>query len=127
MTRTQLHRSIAARTGEPISVIRRLGFRMLAEPDEEPVAEEIRLVVHCPFCGEQVPYPGRTRDGSHALAECHACDVYFDVQDRDVLPASSPAVIGPPALHPGLIDSIALVISVSFLSSSRFVPIHQES
>jgi hypothetical protein len=95
MTRTQLNRSIAARTGEPLSVIRRLGFRLLVEPDDEPVAEEIRLVVPCPFCGEQVPYPGRTRDGSNALAECHGCDIYFDVRDRDVYPASSRAAVSP--------------------------------
>jgi hypothetical protein len=44
MTRTQLNRSIAARTGESLSVIRSLGFRLLVEPLEEPVTEEIRLV-----------------------------------------------------------------------------------
>jgi hypothetical protein len=91
MTRTQLNRSIAARTGEPLSAIRRLGFRLLVEPLEEPVTEEIRLVVHCPFCTGQVPYPGRTRDGSTALAECLGCDVYFEFADRDVFPASSRA------------------------------------
>ena len=96
MTRTQLNRSIAARTGEPLSVIRRLGFRLLVEPSEEPVAEEIRLVVHCPFCSGQVPYPGRSRDGSNALAECHGCDVYFEFHDRDVFPASSRAAVSPP-------------------------------
>ena len=92
MTRTQLHRSIAARTGESLSVIRRLGFRLLVEPLEEPVTEEIRLVVHCPFCSGQVPYPGRSGDGSTALAECHGCDVYFEFEDRDVFPASSRTV-----------------------------------
>jgi hypothetical protein len=95
MTRSQLNHSIAARTGEPLSVIRRLGFRLLVEPDEEPVAEEVRLVVPCPFCGDQVPYPGRTRDGSHALAECQGCDIYFDVQDHDVFPAISRAAVSP--------------------------------
>ncbi len=95
MTRTQLDRSIAARTGEPLSVIRRLGFRLLVEPSEEPVAEEIRLVVHCPFCNGQVPYPGRSRDGSNALAECLGCDVYFGFHDRDVFPASSRAALRP--------------------------------
>ena len=89
MTRTQLNRSIAARTGEPLSEIRRLGFRLLVEPREEPVAGEIRLVVHCPFCRQQVPYPGRTGDGSNALAECHGCDVYFEFEDRHVFPATS--------------------------------------
>ncbi len=95
MTRTQLIRSIAARTGEPLSVIRRLGFRLLVEPSEEPVAEEIRLVVHCPFCSGQVSYPGRSRDGSNALAECHGCDVYFEFEDRDVFPASSRTAVSP--------------------------------
>jgi hypothetical protein len=92
MTRTQLNRSIAARTGEPLSVIRSLGFRLLVEPNEEPVAEEIRLVVHCPFCSGQVPYPGRAGDGSNVLAECCGCDVYFEFADRDVFPASSRTV-----------------------------------
>jgi hypothetical protein len=33
-----------------------------------------------------VPYPGRARDGSPALAECPnpTCDVYFDYDDKDV-------------------------------------------
>ncbi len=93
MTRTQLNSRIAARTGESVSVIRRLGFQLKSQPCEEPVTEEIRLVVHCPFCGDQVPYPGRTHDGSNALAECHGCDVYFDFQDRDVFPASSRAAM----------------------------------
>jgi hypothetical protein len=92
MTRTQLNRSIAARTGESLSEIRRLGFRLLVEPHEEPVTAEIRLVVHCPFCSGQVPYPGRSRDGSVTLAECDRCDVYFEFQDRDVFPASSRTV-----------------------------------
>ena len=47
------------------------------------------LVVHCRCCGGQVPYPGRARDGSNALAECLDCDLYFEVHDRDVLLASS--------------------------------------
>jgi hypothetical protein len=89
MTRTQLHRSIAARTGEPLSVIRQLGFCLQADPRDEPPPEEIRLVVHCPFCGQQVAYPGRASNGSAALAECDDCDVYFEFQDRDVFPAST--------------------------------------
>jgi hypothetical protein len=50
--------------------------------------DHARLVVHC-CCGGQVPYPGRKRDGSNPLAECPDCDLYFEVHDRDVLPASS--------------------------------------
>ena len=108
MTRTQLNRSIAARTGEPLSEIRRLGFRLLVEPREEPVAEEIRLVVHCPFCRQQVPYPGRSRDGSNALAECDGCDVYFEFEDRARLPGHLPIDrspgAGPLSLPAGLIS-----------------------
>jgi hypothetical protein len=89
MTRTQLNTCIAARTGDSLFVIRRLGFQLKSEPREEPIAETTWLVVRCPFCRGQVPYPGRSRDGSTALAECVACDVYFEFEDRDVFPASS--------------------------------------
>jgi hypothetical protein len=91
MTRSQLNSRIAARTGDSLAVIRHLGFQLKAEPGEEPAAEDICLVVHCPFCRGQVPYPGRSRDGSAALAECVECDVYFDFEDRDVFPASTNA------------------------------------
>ena len=81
---TEVHENIIARTGESLSVIRRLGFSLLTEPRNEPAAEDIRLVLHCPFCGQQVPYPGRARDGSSALAECHDCDVYFEFDTEEV-------------------------------------------
>src|SRR5207248_7534206 len=80
MTQTQLNHALAVQTGEPLSVIRRLGFSLLNGPCNEPAADDIRLVVHCPFCGDQVPYPGRSGDGSNTLAECHRCDVYFEIQ-----------------------------------------------
>jgi hypothetical protein len=100
MTRNQLSHLVAARTGESLAVIRRLGFQLEREPRDEPEAEEIRLVVHCPFCRGAVPYPGRSRDGSATLAECADCDVYFEFADRDVFPASSRRVAGPsPARH----------------------------
>ena len=86
MTRHQLSHLVAARTGEPLSVIRRLGFQLQSEPREEPAAEELCLAVPCPFCREPVPYPGRSGDGSPVLAECADCDVYFEADDRDVLP-----------------------------------------
>ena len=95
MTGAQLNTRIAARTGESLAVIRRLGFQLKPAPQEEPAAEEIRLVVHCPFCRGQVPYPGRSRDGAAAMAECATCDVYFPFEDRDVFPASSNAAASP--------------------------------
>jgi hypothetical protein len=97
MTQTQFHAAIAARTGEPLSVIRRLGFSPLTRNPSNANPEHIRLVLCCPFCRHQVPYPGRARDGSNALAECADCDVYFEFQDREVFPTSS---IGGQAIAP---------------------------
>jgi hypothetical protein len=95
MTRTRVNHLIAARTGESLAVIRRLGFQVKPKPREEPSLEDLRLVVHCPFCRAPVPYPGRSRDGSAPLAECEDCDVYFEFDDRDVFPASSRATAAP--------------------------------
>jgi hypothetical protein len=95
MTRTQVNHLVAARTGEPLAVIRRLGFRMKPEPRQEPAALDLCLVVHCPFCRGTVPYPGRSRDGSALLAECEECDVYFPFQESDVFPASARAAGSP--------------------------------
>lgn len=92
MDRTQVSHLIAARTGESLTVIRRLGFQLQVVPLDEPVSEEIHLVVHCPFCRGAVPYPGRSRDGSTPMAECEGCDVYFPFDDRDVFPASIRAI-----------------------------------
>jgi hypothetical protein len=84
MTQSQLDRSVADRIGESLRTIQRLGFQPDSTDTLEP--EEIRLVLDCPFCGRAVPYPGRVRDGSHALAEClnPTCDVYFDFAEADV-------------------------------------------
>jgi hypothetical protein len=89
MTRAQINHQVAARTGEPLALVRRLGFQLQRERHEEPAADDLRLVVHCPFCLGTVPYPGRSRDGSAVMAECVACDVYFEAEDRDVFLASS--------------------------------------
>jgi hypothetical protein len=101
MTTAQLNSRIVACTGESLAVIRRLGFQLQAGPREEPASEEIRLVVHCPFCRGQVPYPGRSRDGSSPMVECAECDVYFPFEDRDIFPASttSPASPAPARLR----------------------------
>jgi hypothetical protein len=86
MTRTQLNHSIAARTGESLSLIRRLGFSLVAKRPREPRTEDIRLVLHCPFCNRQVPYPGLLDDNSKPLAECRECDIEFQFDDREVFP-----------------------------------------
>jgi hypothetical protein len=86
---TRLNSQVAACTGEPLAVISRLGFSLLTETRKEPAADDICLVVQCPFCGRQVPYPGRSRDGSYSLAECPDCDVAFEFDDREVLLSSS--------------------------------------
>jgi hypothetical protein len=100
MTRTQVSHLVAARTGESLAVIRRIGFQLKSEPREEPAAEDICLVVHCPFCRGAVAYPGRSRDGSDLLAECADCDVYFPFEDRDVFPAGAGRLAHPsPARH----------------------------
>jgi hypothetical protein len=99
MTQAQLNHRIAARTGGSLAVIKRLGFSLVTQLRNEPTPEDIRLVLHCPFCRSQVPYPGRAGDGSQPLAECTACDVYFEFGDREVFPASSrPARDAMPAL-----------------------------
>jgi hypothetical protein len=96
MTHNQVSHLIAARTGESLAVIRRLGFQVKSAPRQEPSAEDICLVVPCPFCRGQVPYPGRSRDGSAAMAECIDCDVYFPFSDGEVFPATSRASVSPP-------------------------------
>ena len=83
MTQPLLERAVADALGEPLATVRRLGFGLTtldrpAEPDDP------RLVLDCPFCGRAVPYPGRARDGSLALAECLRCDVYFDFAEVEV-------------------------------------------
>jgi hypothetical protein len=111
MNRNQLSHLVAACTGESRAVIRRLGFQLEREPRDEPEAEEIRLVVHCPFCRGAVPYPGRSRDGSATHAECADCDVYFEFAPRRLpgqLETSRRPVTRQPPLHPGLIGSITV-------------------
>jgi hypothetical protein len=36
-------------------------------------------VMACPLCGQEVPTPEPSHDGSPVLAECDDCDIYFDV------------------------------------------------
>jgi hypothetical protein len=91
MTQAQLDRSIAGLTGESPRTIHRLGFGLQQAVPRDLEPEDLRLVVDCPFCGRAVPYPGTTRDGSPALAECidPRCDVYFDFAIADVYAAGT--------------------------------------
>ncbi len=91
MTRAQLHRDVAALTGDTPRTVRRLGFGLLAADPGRPDPADIRLVVDCPSCRRPVPYPGRARDGSHALAACDAagCDLDFDVDPARVYDAGT--------------------------------------
>ncbi len=77
-----IDRAVAAATGEPLSTIRRLGFgpAALQAPDTAGIA----LVLDCPFCGRPAAYPGRSKSGEPAMAECERCDVYFDFADDEV-------------------------------------------
>lgn len=88
MNNTRLSHQLAARTGEALSLIRRIGFQLKVMPADEPHGREVVLGVRCPFCRGTVAYPGRPRDGSTALAECDGCDIYFPVDDGDVFPTT---------------------------------------
>jgi hypothetical protein len=89
MTRAQLHGAVAHATGETIALIRKLGFGLMTEQPDDLEPEDVNLVVACPHCRCQVPYPGITRDGALAMAECAGCDVYFYVRP-DRVSISSP-------------------------------------
>jgi hypothetical protein len=89
MTQLQLDRSIAALTGEPIRLVRQLGFSVLSAEAEALEPEDLVLVLDCPFCGHPAPYPGPAGDGSATLAECDRCDVYFDYEIDEVYPLAT--------------------------------------
>ena len=61
MTQMQLTCQIARITGEPLSTVNRLGFSVIPEQPDGLEPENVKLVLDCPFCGQQVPYPGLGR------------------------------------------------------------------
>ncbi|MDG3005462.1 hypothetical protein [Paludisphaera mucosa] len=77
MTPSRLERSVARRTGDPLAVIRRLGFQPRPGRPEDLEAEDLHLAVACPFCGADVPVPSAPC-GPPALAGCGRCDVEFE-------------------------------------------------
>jgi hypothetical protein len=81
---TQLNHAVARATGDCLSTIRSLGFIVLPAGSSDLEPEDLDLRLDCPFCGHDVPYPGRTGDGAAALAECARCDVYFDYAAEEV-------------------------------------------
>ena len=94
MTQSQLDRSIAALTGEPIRLVKQLGFSLLSAEAEALEPEDLVLVLNCPFCGHPVPYPDQAGDGSATLAECDRCDVYFDFVIDEVYPLATESCAG---------------------------------
>jgi hypothetical protein len=84
MTQMQLDCQIARITGEPLSTVNTLGFRVIAEKPDDLEPEDVKLVLDCPFCRQPVPYPGLACDGSETLAEYDHCDVYFEFDPDEV-------------------------------------------
>jgi hypothetical protein len=82
MTQAQLDRAVARSTGEPLRLIRGLGFGLAPRRPTRPGAEDLALCVACPSCGRRLPYPGVSAPG-----ECGHCDVYFHVAPGDVFAA----------------------------------------
>jgi hypothetical protein len=94
MTQLQLDRSIAALTGEPIRLVRQLGFSVLSDESEALEPEDFLLVLNCPFCDHPAPYPDPAGDGTATLAECDRCDVYFDYEIDEVYPLATKSCAG---------------------------------
>ncbi|AGA26328.1 hypothetical protein [Singulisphaera acidiphila] len=84
MTRSQLDGAVAQATGESLLTVRRLGFSLMNCGSNSPDPEDLCLVIDCPFCSRPVPHPDPARDGSPTLAECLACDVYFDYAPAEI-------------------------------------------
>lgn len=84
MTQSQLDTAVAHATGEPLDVVRGLGFSLASPTRDDLEPEDLILAVTCPFCRDAVAYPGPGRDGVLPLAECLACDVYFEIQADEI-------------------------------------------
>ena len=54
MTQLQLNRAVAGATGESLRTVRGRGFGLLVEDPGTPRADELALVVDCPFCRHPV-------------------------------------------------------------------------
>jgi hypothetical protein len=85
MTRTELISQVARITGETFTTVHHRGFTLVSAERRETEADDVELVLDCPFCGRPVPYPGHG-GGSDPLAECARCDVYFGFDPGEVYP-----------------------------------------
>ncbi|WP_337174678.1 hypothetical protein [Paludisphaera sp.] len=86
MTQSQLDRTVSRRTGEPLAVIRRLGFQARSGRPDDLEAEDLHLAVDCPFCGGGVALSA-SPGGPPPLAGCGGCDVEFEFAAADVYAA----------------------------------------
>jgi hypothetical protein len=89
VTQSQLESAVAAVTGESVRTVHQLGFGINAPRGGDLEPEDLRLVVDCPFCRHPVPSPVWAGDGSLTLAECLACDVYFDTSTDEIYAAAA--------------------------------------
>jgi hypothetical protein len=92
MTQSRLDRLVARTTGEPLHLVRSLGFHLLDGRASELEPEELSLGTNCPFCGHRVLLlsgPG----GLPAVAECRRCDVEFDCRPEEVYAAGPPKAL----------------------------------
>ena len=86
-----IEQTVARATGESVGRIRRLGFSTHRQ-DHSNTADDIQLVLDCPFCRRPTFYPGFDDQGEILLAECQICDVEFEFDLREVyVLAASPS------------------------------------
>jgi hypothetical protein len=82
MASLTIDQTIARITGESLRRIRRIGFSLPVERYTDSNADELEVVLDCPFCRRPLPYPSLVSLDDPSLAECLICDVEFEF-DRD--------------------------------------------
>ena len=92
MTQSRLDRLVARSTGEPLHLVRSLGFHLLDGRAADLEPEELSLGTDCPFCGRRVLLLAGP-DGLPATAECARCDVEFDYLPEEVYAAGPPRAL----------------------------------
>ena len=88
MTQAQLNHAVARATGETITTIRSMGFKLVPDEIDEPDdAEEDYLWLDCPFCRSPVLLTDHGAEELPEIAECLACNTLFDYQQDEVYQA----------------------------------------